>query len=203
MAAASVATIQTRAKNAPGSPISLLRMGFSFARNAAHLTPGGAVVSRMRQWVDAKAVAFLAETGPNAGASVAFKITGGAQWGSEAKTARRSVPGSNVEYVQYLGRGSESVDYELKLASIEEFHTLKALMGATGTLTIAADVAALTDRASAVIGGERYDRLGDVTLLSIDPSSAQYFPGGVCSCTATFLRAASDAIERPLWIGGA
>lgn len=148
----------------------------------------------LRQWIDSHAVSFgTTET------TVPFMVTGNAQWNAEPTIATRRVPGGNSAYVQYLGRGPESVDYDCKFASVEEFHAFKTQMGQEGTLTLAADVAALVERQPAVIGGERYDHLRNVTLMNV--TSAQFSPGGSCTCTATFIRDASGEAPLPVWPG--
>lgn len=136
----------------------------------------------LRQWIDSHAVGFE---------SVPFAVYGPAQWTSEALTVTRRVPGGNAYVTQYLGRGPETVTYDLAFASIDEFHHLKTLLGTSGVLTLAADVAAVPDRVSVVLAGESYDRLADTVLIAVD--SVEYQNGGIVRCQATFQREPVDA----------
>jgi len=144
-----------------------------------------------RAWIDSHAVGF--------GNDCAFMITGAGQWSSEALTLTRRVPGGNAFYVQSMGRGPETVTYDLVFASVDAFHHFKTLLGTSATLTLPADVAALPDRSPVVIGGTRYDRLTSTVLASIE--SPSYLNGGVVTCSATFLRAVSDVAIPELWMG--
>lgn len=151
-------------------------------------------MSGMRQWVDTHAVSF---------GDVSFMVTGTAQWESESLTVTKRIPGGNSSVTQFLGRGPETVTYDLVFASLDEFHTFKQRQGSTGTLTLTADTAALADRGPAVIAGIRYDRLTDVTLLQIEPGSTQFGRNGIVRCQATFQRAPSETVTAPIWIGAA
>jgi hypothetical protein len=145
----------------------------------------------VRRWIDSHAVGFE---------DIPFMVIGTAQWESEPLTVLRRVPGGNVSYRQYLGRGPETVTYELVFASIDEYHDFKLLQGATGTLTLRADTAALNDRGAASIAGVHYDRLTDVHFVGIETGSTEYRVGSV-RCRATFERAVSETAIDPLRIG--
>ncbi len=151
-------------------------------------------MSGLRVWVDAHAVGF---------GTSAFMVTGSGQWATEASTVTKRVPGGNKFVTQYLGRGPETVTYELAFASVDAFHNFKLLIGTSNTLTLPADVAALSGRSPVVIGGVKYDRLTATVLASIDPSSVLYQNGGVVRCSATFVRAVSETSITTLWMGDA
>lgn len=147
-------------------------------------------MSSLQRWIDSHAEGF---------GDVAFMVTGDGQWASEALTVTRRIPGSNNFITQYLGRGPETVSLELMLATPEEFHNLKSLTGQSGTLTVLAGYTALPDLDPAVIAGDDYERIADVVLTDVKAKTTDL--GGIVTCDATFIRAASDTPIAVLRLG--
>lgn len=138
-------------------------------------------------WIEAHSVgfgtSFFAVMQPSGGEF--------AQWSTEALTPIRRVPGGNVTYAQTMGRGPKRVSYPLVFATVDSYANFELLIGTIDTLTLPADVAAITDRVPVVLAGVAYDQLPDTLLVSVD--AVKYHNGGITRCEATFLRAVSDA----------
>lgn len=141
-------------------------------------------MSGTKRWIEQNAVGF---------GGVGFMVTGVGQWVSQPFTVARHVPGGNVTWTQYLGRGPERATYDLVFGSVDDFHAFKAMLGRTSDLVLRADTAAVPTAEPFVAGGQAFDLLRGVLLETLDLGSVRYEGDGVVRCRATFLSTASDA----------
>lgn len=133
----------------------------------------------VQEWIDRSACGFTVASVD----AVSFQVTGNGQWSRKPLLVSRQVPGSNSVIRQLMGYEPWKVMYDLALATVDDLASLLALQGMQGTLVLNTDIAAVTVRRPAILGGLRYDRLFNATLALV---SGQQFARGIHKCQAAF-----------------
>jgi hypothetical protein len=107
-------------------------------------------------------------------------------WGFEAHTTTRHVPGSNRNVTQTLGKGPQTVTHRLCFETVADFRAFKERVLETDTLVLYAAMTSAPDE-HVDLHGEGYVEIADVLLLDLD-RRPQVFPDGTVEADATFQR---------------